>query len=154
MGFPTEPRLERRRLCGERFTIEKWNQLAGYSALSGAPPMVAPLVPPRQSRASSPQRLYHQCPYLRLLMLLRLWLLRFHQSRLLHPSLPLPYLLQSFVPLCIPFKHSPPPILLYSSRWLKCMPIRTNRLLFSARFSTTWDFYLRLNLTFPHHQSL
>ncbi|RVW42170.1 Gag-Pol polyprotein [Vitis vinifera] len=40
------------------------------------------------------------------------------------------------------------------SRWLKCMPIRTNRLLFSARFSTTWDFYFRLNLTFPHHQSL
>ena len=32
MSFLTEARLERRRLCRERFTLDKWNQLAGYSA--------------------------------------------------------------------------------------------------------------------------
>ena len=47
MGFPTEPRLECRRLCRERFTLDKWNQLAGYSAPPGAPPMVAPPMPPQ-----------------------------------------------------------------------------------------------------------
>ncbi|KAL6322754.1 hypothetical protein AAG906_018635 [Vitis piasezkii] len=47
MGFPIEPWLERRRLCRERFTLDKWNQLAGYSAPLGAPPMVAPPVPPQ-----------------------------------------------------------------------------------------------------------
>ena len=47
MGFPTEPRLKRRRLCRERFTLDKWNQLAGYSAPPGAPPMVAPPMPPQ-----------------------------------------------------------------------------------------------------------
>ena len=47
MGFPTEPRLERRRLCRERFTLDKWNQLAGYSAPPRAPPMVSPPMPPQ-----------------------------------------------------------------------------------------------------------
>ena len=47
MGFPTKPRLERRRFFQERFTLKKWNQLEGYSAPLGAPPMVAPPVPPR-----------------------------------------------------------------------------------------------------------
>ena len=85
--------------------------------------------PHNQSRASSWQRLHLQCPHLRLLLLLRLRLLLFHQSRLLHPSLPSPYRLRSFAPLCIPFKHSPPHLLLSSSRWLRCVPIRTSRLL-------------------------
>ncbi|KAL6329836.1 hypothetical protein AAG906_037549 [Vitis piasezkii] len=47
LGFPTEPRLERRRLCRERFTLEKWTLLTGYFAPPRAPPMVAPLVPLR-----------------------------------------------------------------------------------------------------------
>ena len=47
LDFPTEPWLERRRLCQERFTLDKWNQLAGYSVPSRVPPMVAPPVPPQ-----------------------------------------------------------------------------------------------------------
>ncbi|RVW42086.1 hypothetical protein CK203_116167 [Vitis vinifera] len=44
---------------------------------------------------------------------------------------------QSFRAFVHTFQTFTTTILLYSSRWLKCMPIRTNRLLFSARFSTT-----------------
>ena len=47
MGFPTEPRLECRYLCRERFTLNKWNQLAGYSAPPGVLHMVALPVPPQ-----------------------------------------------------------------------------------------------------------
>ena len=54
LGFLTEPRLERRRLCRERFTLEKWNQSAGYSALLGVPPMVALPVPPRPKQDELP----------------------------------------------------------------------------------------------------
>ena len=54
LGFPTEPRLERCRLCREGFTLDKWNQLAGYSAYLGAPPMVAPLVPPQPEHGELP----------------------------------------------------------------------------------------------------
>nr|CAN81901.1 hypothetical protein VITISV_005292 [Vitis vinifera] len=54
MGFPTEPWLERRRLCRERFTLDKWNQLAGYSAPLGAPPMVALPVPPQPEHGELP----------------------------------------------------------------------------------------------------
>ena len=42
LGFPTEPRLERHRLCREQFTLYKWNQLVGYSAPPGTHLMVAP----------------------------------------------------------------------------------------------------------------
>ncbi|RVW38725.1 hypothetical protein CK203_077531 [Vitis vinifera] len=41
-------------LCRERFTLEKWNQSAGYSALSGVPPMVALPVPPRLKQDELP----------------------------------------------------------------------------------------------------
>ncbi|RVW69001.1 hypothetical protein CK203_061089 [Vitis vinifera] len=41
MGFPIEPRLDGRRLCQERFTLNKWNQLVGYYVPPGAPLMVA-----------------------------------------------------------------------------------------------------------------
>ncbi|RVW85969.1 hypothetical protein CK203_041477 [Vitis vinifera] len=33
MGYPTKPYLERRHHCRERFTLDKWTQLAGYSHL-------------------------------------------------------------------------------------------------------------------------
>ena len=45
MGFPIEPSLDGRCLCQERFTLNKWNQLAGYSTPLGAPLMVASPVP-------------------------------------------------------------------------------------------------------------
>ena len=54
MGFPTEPRLERRRLCRERFTLDKWNQLAGYSAPPRAPPMVSPPMPTPEATSAAP----------------------------------------------------------------------------------------------------
>ena len=56
MGFSIKPRLERRRLCRERFTLEKWNQLAGYFAPPGAPPMVAPPVPPQLEQDELPTK--------------------------------------------------------------------------------------------------
>ena len=46
MGYPTKPHLERRRLCREWFTLDKWTQLAGYYAPIGALPMLAPPIPP------------------------------------------------------------------------------------------------------------
>ena len=46
LGFPNEPRLERRHLCREQITLDKWNQLVGYSTLLEVPPIVAPPVPP------------------------------------------------------------------------------------------------------------
>ena len=46
MGYPTKPYLERRHHCRERFTLDKWTQLAGYSAPLGAPPRPIPSVPP------------------------------------------------------------------------------------------------------------
>ncbi|RVW29320.1 hypothetical protein CK203_115423 [Vitis vinifera] len=54
LGFPTEPWLQRHRLCRERLTLDKWNQLAGYSAHSGALPIVAPPVPPQQEHGELP----------------------------------------------------------------------------------------------------
>ncbi|XP_034697200.1 classical arabinogalactan protein 9-like [Vitis riparia] len=53
MGFPTEPQHERRRICRERFTLDKWNQLAGYFAFPGAHPMVAPPEPPQTEQTKS-----------------------------------------------------------------------------------------------------
>ena len=82
MGFPTEPRLEHRCLCRERFTLNKWNQLAGYSAPPGAPPMVTPPVPPQTKQGKLPTEtippapaspiLAPPVPCLRLLLLLPL----------------------------------------------------------------------------------
>ena len=47
MGFPTEPQHEDHRICRERFTLDKWNQLAGYFAPPRAHPMVASPKPPQ-----------------------------------------------------------------------------------------------------------
>ncbi|RVW60088.1 hypothetical protein CK203_086593 [Vitis vinifera] len=56
LGFPTEPRLECRRFCRERFTLDKWNQLAGYSAPPEVLPMVAPLVPTQPEQGEFPTK--------------------------------------------------------------------------------------------------
>ena len=45
MGYLTQPHLEHHHHCQERFTLEKWTQLAGYWAPLGAPPRPAPPVP-------------------------------------------------------------------------------------------------------------
>ncbi|RVX07020.1 hypothetical protein CK203_030532 [Vitis vinifera] len=138
MGFPTKPQLERRRFF-RAIHSQKWNQLAGYSAPLGAPPMVAPPVPHgRVGRAST--ETIPLVPILRLLLLLPYDSYCSTTSRPTTSEPPSPSLLRSFVALYIPFKHSRPHMFLSSSRWLRCLPIRTSRLLYSARFSSTWDF--------------
>ncbi|RVW77496.1 hypothetical protein CK203_053470 [Vitis vinifera] len=49
-----EEKLKRRRLCRERFSLNKWNQLAGYYALPGVLPMVAPPMPPQPEQGELP----------------------------------------------------------------------------------------------------
>ena len=44
--------------------------------------------------------------------------------------------------------------MLSSNKWLRYVPIRTSKLLFFARFSSTSESYLCLSLTFPHPQCL
>nr|CAN61849.1 hypothetical protein VITISV_016507 [Vitis vinifera] len=50
LGYPGEPRLERRHHCREDFSLDKWHHLAAYFAPQGAPavppPQGAPDVPP------------------------------------------------------------------------------------------------------------
>ena len=57
MGFPTEPWLKRHHLFREGFTLNKWNQLASYSAPPGALPMVAPLLPPEIEHGELPTKI-------------------------------------------------------------------------------------------------
>ncbi|RVW22049.1 hypothetical protein CK203_109594 [Vitis vinifera] len=62
LGFPIEPQLKHRPLFRERFTLNKWNQLVGYSVSPGVPPMVAPPEPPQLEHREPRQRLHHQYP--------------------------------------------------------------------------------------------
>ena len=54
LGFLIEPQLKHRRLFQERFSLNKWNQLVGYSVSPGVPPMVAPLEPPQPEHGEPP----------------------------------------------------------------------------------------------------
>ena len=49
LGYPEEPRLERRRHCREDFSLDKWHHLAAYFAPQGAP-----AVPPPQGAPAKP----------------------------------------------------------------------------------------------------
>ncbi|RVW31010.1 hypothetical protein CK203_100671 [Vitis vinifera] len=49
LGYPGEPRLERRRHCREDFSLDKWHHLAAYFAPQGAP-----VVPPPQGAPDMP----------------------------------------------------------------------------------------------------
>ena len=51
MGYLTEPHLERHHHCRDHFTLDKWTQLAGYSAPLGALPRPAPPMPPQAKHA-------------------------------------------------------------------------------------------------------
>nr|CAN70235.1 hypothetical protein VITISV_025599 [Vitis vinifera] len=51
MGYTTEPHLERCHHCREQITLNKWTQLAGYSAPLVAPPRPASPVPPQTEQA-------------------------------------------------------------------------------------------------------
>ncbi|RVW66610.1 hypothetical protein CK203_066016 [Vitis vinifera] len=37
LGYPIEPQLERRRICREIFTLDKWTSMTAYGAVQGAP---------------------------------------------------------------------------------------------------------------------
>ena len=37
LGYPAEPELERRCICREIFTLDKWTSMAAYGVESGAP---------------------------------------------------------------------------------------------------------------------
>ena len=37
LGYPSEPQLERRRLCQEIFTLNKWTSMTAYDVEPGAP---------------------------------------------------------------------------------------------------------------------
>ncbi|RVW20842.1 hypothetical protein CK203_111901 [Vitis vinifera] len=37
LGYPSEPQLERKRICREIFTLDKWTSMTTYSADQGAP---------------------------------------------------------------------------------------------------------------------
>ena len=38
LGYPSEPQLERKRICREIFTLDKWTSMTAYSAEPRAPP--------------------------------------------------------------------------------------------------------------------
>ena len=41
LGYPSEPQLERRHICREIFTLDKWNHMTTYVAPPGAPARLA-----------------------------------------------------------------------------------------------------------------
>ncbi|RVW18192.1 hypothetical protein CK203_114302 [Vitis vinifera] len=47
ISYPTKPHLEHYHHCREHFTLEKWTQLVGYSALVATPPRSASPMPPQ-----------------------------------------------------------------------------------------------------------
>ena len=47
MGYPTKPHHERCHHCREHFTVNKWTQLAAYSAPVAAPPRPVSPMPPQ-----------------------------------------------------------------------------------------------------------
>ena len=50
LGYPEEPRLERRRHCREDFSLDKWHHLVAYFAPQGAPAVPAPPELPRDEQ--------------------------------------------------------------------------------------------------------
>ena len=58
LGYPGEPRLERRRHCREDFSFDKWHHLAAYfapqEALVVPPPQGVPAMPPPQGAPDMP----------------------------------------------------------------------------------------------------
>ncbi|RVW56715.1 hypothetical protein CK203_075067 [Vitis vinifera] len=50
LGYPSKPQLERRRICRELFTLEKWNHLTTYVAPPRAPNIPAPPESPQDEQ--------------------------------------------------------------------------------------------------------
>ncbi|RVW28907.1 hypothetical protein CK203_116047 [Vitis vinifera] len=115
--------LKRRRLCRERFSLNKWNQLAGYSALPGVLPMVAPPMPPQPEQGELPTETVPPVPTSKPTSVAPpITFVPLVAPTTSEPSITI--FSSEFRALCIPFRHSPSLILLSSSRWLRCVPIR------------------------------
>ncbi|RVW78551.1 hypothetical protein CK203_049787 [Vitis vinifera] len=56
LGYPEEPRLERRRHCREDFSLGKWHHLVAYFAPQGAPAVPAPPELPRDEQMPQAQQ--------------------------------------------------------------------------------------------------
>ena len=56
LGYPEEPRLERRRHCLEDFSLDKWHHLTAYFAAQGAPAVPAPPELPRDEQLPQAQQ--------------------------------------------------------------------------------------------------
>ncbi|RVW21921.1 hypothetical protein CK203_101098 [Vitis vinifera] len=56
LGYPEEPRLERRRHCREDFSLGKWHHLVSYFAPQGAPAVHAPPELPRDEQIPQAQQ--------------------------------------------------------------------------------------------------
>ncbi|RVW68086.1 hypothetical protein CK203_062216 [Vitis vinifera] len=56
LGYPEEPRLERRRHCREDFSLDKWHHLVAYFAPEGAPAVPAPPELPRDDQLPQAQQ--------------------------------------------------------------------------------------------------
>ncbi|KAL6311363.1 hypothetical protein AAG906_011225 [Vitis piasezkii] len=85
LGFPEEPRLERRRHCREEFSLDKWHHLVAYFAPQRVPAGPAPPELPQdeqmpqaqQDDTTPPPAAHTSCTYPRLYILLLLspWIL-------------------------------------------------------------------------------
>ncbi|RVW58363.1 hypothetical protein CK203_110920 [Vitis vinifera] len=56
LGYPEEPRLERRRHCREDFSLDKWHHLVAYFAPQGAPLFLHPPELPRDEQMPQAQQ--------------------------------------------------------------------------------------------------
>ncbi|RVW34496.1 hypothetical protein CK203_110312 [Vitis vinifera] len=56
LGYPEEPRLERRRHCREDLSLDKWHHLVAYFAPQGAPAVLAPPELPRDEQLPQAQQ--------------------------------------------------------------------------------------------------
>ncbi|KAL6342268.1 hypothetical protein AAG906_006895 [Vitis piasezkii] len=57
LGYPSEPQLERKRICREIFTLDKWTSMTAYSAEPGAPTGVEHPEIPNPEQPEEPQPL-------------------------------------------------------------------------------------------------
>ncbi|WJZ95197.1 hypothetical protein VitviT2T_013985 [Vitis vinifera] len=55
LGYPTEPQFERKRICREIFTLDKWTNMTAYSAEPGAPAEVEHPGIPHAEQPQEPQ---------------------------------------------------------------------------------------------------
>ncbi|RVW32933.1 hypothetical protein CK203_112635 [Vitis vinifera] len=56
LGYPKQPRLERRRHCREDFSLDKWHHLVAYFAPQGAPAVPAPPELPQDEQMPQAQQ--------------------------------------------------------------------------------------------------